>query len=540
MNQGDEDGDRPDGEQSAGADRAPHVGTGPDLIGALAASGVIDPEGAHEGDRSAEERVEGDDGGQSVGTTASRGFLWANVGVFTRYFSALVLAAVLARSLDTTDYAVMVTLMVVTFYFDNALDLGMGAALVYEQEEGITERVQVAFTANVLIASVLAVGALLTAPLIASFYHLQEFTNLFRCLAIVVLLSGLTTIPWALFMRGMNFRSRAAVEVARDMTRFVVTLGLVAAGLGAWAVMIGLISAYAVWLSMTWLFIRFRPVLRWNREIVGELFSYAWRMAGTRLLGVLALNGDYIIVGNQRRDQYPLYYQAFRLPEFVMGAQLNAMSAVLFPMYSRIRAEGQVAMRDALYKALRLVALFSLPVGIGLALVARDGILLMYGSESTVAIQTMELLSLTGCIVGLGYATGDLLFAIGRPGVMVRINSVMVPTMLFLMFLVARHGVVWVALVHLCVGLVFTIVRQLVVNRIVGANGSRVVASLVPAVIVSACVLACALPVRLVTDAGFSSLVLIVLAGAVGGVIGLGISRSARGELLDVVAKVRG
>ena len=31
----------------------------------------------------------------------------------------------------------MVTLMtVVTFYFDTALDLGMGAALVYEQEEG--------------------------------------------------------------------------------------------------------------------------------------------------------------------------------------------------------------------------------------------------------------------------------------------------------------------------------------------------------------------------------------------------------------------
>src|SRR5690606_35156825 len=115
-----------------------------------------------------------------------RGFLWANVGVLTRYMSALVLAAVLARVLDTTDYAVMVTLMVVTFYFDNALDLGMGAALVYEQEEGITDRVQVAFTANIGVTAVLAVTALLASPLIASFFDLPGYTTLFRCLAIVV------------------------------------------------------------------------------------------------------------------------------------------------------------------------------------------------------------------------------------------------------------------------------------------------------------------------------------------------------------------
>ena len=514
----------------------PEEASGPDLIGALAASGVIDPEGATAGDAATGAEPEE----QSVGTSASRGFLWANVGVFTRYASALVLAATLARSLSTDDYAVMVTLMIVSFYFDNALDLGMGAALVYEQETGITERVHVAFTANVGVTVVLSAVAFFMAPLIASFYHLQDYTAVFRCFAVVVLLSGLTTIPWALFMRNMNFRSRAAVEVSRDMTRFVVTLGLVAGGFGAWAVMIGMIAGYSVWMVMTWLFIKFRPALRWNLEIVKELFAYAWRMAGTRLLGVLALNGDYIIVGNQRRDQYPIYYQAFRLPEFVLGAQLNAMSAVLFPMYARIRAEGKVAMRDALYKALRLVGLFSIPVGVGLALVARDGILLMYGSSSTVAIRTMEILSVTGCVVGLGYATGDLLFAIGRPGVMARINGVMVPVMLGAMWIVARHGVIWVATVHLVTAVVFTLIRQLVVNRIVEAQARSVLASLVPGVIVSLSVLALALPVRLSTQPGFASMVLIVLAGGAGGLIGVGISRSARHEFLDVVAKVRG
>jgi PST family polysaccharide transporter len=480
---------------------------------------------------------------ESVGTAASRGFLWANVGVFTRYASALVLAAVLARVLTPTEYAVMVTLMVVTYYFDNALDMGMGAALVYEQETGITRRVQVAFTATLGVTSVLAAVALLGAPVIANFFKLPDYESLFRCLAIVVVLSGCAAIPWSLFVRSMDFRRRAIVEVVRDGTRFVVTLVLTVGGYGAWGVMIGLIAAYLVWATLTWIFMRFRPTLTWDLKIAKELFSYAWRMAGSRLLGVLSLNGDYVVVGNRRPDQYPQYYQAFRLPEFVLGAQLNAMSAVLFPMYSRIRAEGQMPMREALYKALRMVALFSLPVGIGLALVARDAIALMYGLDgeaATVATQTMEVLSIAGCFAGLGFATGDLLFAIGRPGVMVRINAVMVPVMLVGMWIVAPQGVVWVAVVHLVVAMIFTLVRQLVVNRIVDASGAQVAAALVPGVVISACILAAALPVRLSTDGGFVSMLLIVAAGALGGLVGLGISRSARGEVVDLVAKLRG
>ena len=105
----------------------------------------------------------------SLGTTASRGFLWANLGIFTRYVTALILAAVLARVLSPVDYAVMVTLMLITFYFDNALDLGMGAALVYEQEEGVSERVQVASGTPLLVVAGLplpvAVAVLLPLPL---------------------------------------------------------------------------------------------------------------------------------------------------------------------------------------------------------------------------------------------------------------------------------------------------------------------------------------------------------------------------------------
>ena len=478
--------------------------------------------------------------GQSLGTKASRGFLWANVGIFTRYVTALILAAVLARVLPTQDYAVMVTLMLITFYFDNALDLGMGAALVYEQEEGVSERVQVAFTANVGLGLVLAVMAFVGAPFIADYFQQESFVAVFRCLAIVVVLSSLTTVPWSLFMRNMDFRRRAVVEVSRDLSRFAVTIGLAVAGFGAWSVMIGLLVAYSVALVLTWAVLRFRPTFRWDAAIVRQLFAYAWRVAGNRVLGILALNGDYFVVGNRRNDQFATYYQAFRLPEFVMGAQLNGLSAVLFPMYSRIRSQGDEALREAMYKALRLVALFSLPVGVGLALVARDSFSAFYGTENLVGIRTMEIISLAGAVTGLGFATGDLLMAINRPGILLRLNAVMVPIMLVSMWFAAPFGIPWVAAIHLAIQLVFVALRQLIVNRIIGASGMLALGALVPGLVVAGFVTAAALPVRLLTGVGFLSLVAIAGAGALGGLLALTVYPPARRELTDLVTKLRG
>ena len=477
---------------------------------------------------------------EDLGTAATRGYLWANVGLLSRFGVAFVLASVLARSLSKSDYDAMVALTVVMLYADTTLDLGMGASLIYEQETGRSRRVNVAFTANVALALVLAVAAVGLAPVLGAVFNLADYVGVFMIMGPIIVISGLNTVPWALLNRDLSFRPRAVSELLRDGTRLVLTLILVLHyDLGIWGVVWGFVASRTVWTVVTWIATRYKPILAWERSIVKELFAYAWRMAGNRFLGLLALNGDYFVVGN-RTSSLDLYYQAFRLPEIVMGGQLNAMSAVLFPMYSRIRTEGPDALRSAMYRALRIVGLFSIPVGIGLALVARDVITVMFGTGDSAAVPTMELISLTGCVTGLGFATGDLLYAINRPGLLMRINLVMVPTMLATMWFVAPHGIEWVAFTHLCIQAVFVTIRQVVVNGLVGASMMKVVLSCGPGVVVATGVLVFALPVRLLTDAGALSGLLVTLAGAVGAALALVVSRPARTELMELVAKVRG
>ncbi len=476
----------------------------------------------------------------NLGTTATRGYLWANLGILSRFGAALVLAAVLARELTPVEYSVMVALTVVMLYADTALDLGMGASLIYEQGTGHDRRVHIAFTANVGFSIVLAVLAVALSPALAALFKLSEYVTVFMVMGPLVVITGLNTVPWALFTRDLTFKPRAYTELARDGSRLAVTLVLVIGfGLGIWGVVWGFLVSRVIWTACTWVLTRFRPRIAWETSVVKELFAYAWRMAGNRFLGILAVNGDYLVVGN-RTSSLDLYYQAFRLPEIIMGGQLNAMSAVLFPMYSRIRNDGREALRDAMYQALRIVALFSIPVGVGLALISRDAITVMFATGNTAAVPTMEIISITGCVTGLGFATGDLLYAINRPGLLMKINLVMVPTMLIAMWFAAPHGIAWVAFTHLVTQVVFVGIRQLFVNHLVGASMLQVVVSCWPGVAVSLGVAAFALPVRLVTDAGFLSGLAITAAGSLGALVVLGLSASTRDVLTGVISKLRG
>ena len=229
--------------------------------------------------------------------------------------------------------------------------------------------------------------AFFIAPVVTSFFNLEGYEAIFRCLPILILMSGMTTVPWALFERELEFRKRAIVEVTRDFGRFVITIALAAAGFGAWAVMIGLFFTYAIWLVGTWYFIRFRPRPAWDTPTVKELFAYAWRMAGNRLLGMLALNGDYFIVGQPPAQPVSDLLPGVPAAGVRDGRRSSTPCRRCCSRCTRGSAPtGPRPCVQAMYKALRLVALFSFPVGAGLALVARDSIHVMYGTDAPVAV----------------------------------------------------------------------------------------------------------------------------------------------------------
>src|SRR3954454_2152562 len=129
----------------------------------------------------------------------------------------------------------------------------MGAALIYEQEKGQTDRVAVAFTVNVGVATTLAAVIFAAAgPINDFFFHGANNVAMFQVVAALIFIKGLGQVPDSLLRRDMDFRRRVRADFTRSLGRFVVSVALLAAGVGPISMIIGVTVAEILAVAVTW------------------------------------------------------------------------------------------------------------------------------------------------------------------------------------------------------------------------------------------------------------------------------------------------
>lgn len=477
----------------------------------------------------------------SIGKKAAGGFAWALIGFLFMQVGSFATYTYATKILGAEGIGVVGTALTLVFWIDVLLSVGMGASLIYEQEKGQTERVAVAFTVNVTVAVILATAMFFGAGAIDAFFQ-ADHPEIFRVLAVLILVKGLGQVPDAMLKRDLDFRRRVRADFTRSVGRLIVTVALLSAGMGPVAMVIGVLTAEIAAVSLTWWLTRFKPRLNFDFRVAGQMAKFGAAMFAAQLLGMMWLQGDYFFITRYfgaKSDEFGSYYTAFRLPELILGSVYNLFSNVAFPAYSAARVQGMDALRAASLKSLRILCLFGFTVGVGMSLIARDFVTVVFGNIDG-AIPIMELLCLAGGFTAVGYASGDIYAAIGKPRLGMYFSMAFLPLLFGGFAFAISHGIVWMAAVHVVVMIPYSIFRIEVANRLIGTTWKQSLAALRPMVVAVIGVVAFALPVRLSTDAGFFSLIGIVAAGVIGAGLGLAIGDRTMGrEILAGADKVK-
>lgn len=461
--------------------------------------------------------------GTSMAARAVKAFLWAVTSFGLQRFITFVGTLVLARILVPQDFGLVAAGVAIMTYFEMMLDLGVGSTVVYEQEEGISDRVHTAFSLNVALGALIAVGGALAAPVIARFFQAPDDTALFRFMFLYLFLRAAGQVPDAVLRRDLAFRRRMLAEVSRGGIRVAVAIPLAVAGMGAWSIVIGMVIGETVSTLVTWWAARFRPRWRLDRGALRALLTYGTSMLGVRVVSELSNNGDYLVVGNRLGpDELGIYSIAYRVPELILATVFWLYSMVAFPVYSKASATERGKVRRGMLRSLQLTTLFAFPAGVGLALVADDAIRVLFTETWAPAIGPMVLIALGFAASSVAVASSDVLPAVGRPGTLFAINAVLLPPMLIAMILAApRAGLVGVAAVQLVATVVYLPILQHFVNAELGTRPVDVFAALGPATSAAVGVLALAWLPRMLVDPGVIRLIATVLAGIAGAVIGV-------------------
>lgn len=476
---------------------------------------------------------------RSLSGRAVRSFLWSALSYGSTKLVLFGVTLVLARLLTPADFGVVAAGLAVIAFLEIAIDLGVGAAVVYEQEAGLSLRVRTAFTLNLLIAAACTLAGVLVAPAIAGFFHVPQAGDLFQVMFCYLLLRGAGQVQDAVLQRDLRYDARTVIDVVRAAVRAVVSLVLAFDGAGAWALVWGLIVAEAVAVALYFCYVRLVPTLRLDRSISTALLRFGLPVLGLKIVNWFSTSSDDLIVGNRLGPSaLGLYTIGFQLRQLSIDSVYWIFGKIAFSVYAKARTYGPEAFKKATLRALQLVTLFGFSMGTGLAIVVPNAVPLLFSSKWEPAVPATVFLVLASGLGSIGFASGDIFPALGRPGTLLRLTTACVAVMVVGFLFAAPLGITAVAMVHFFFQLFYGLLRLHVANRLVGSTWRESLAAMRPAAVAALGIATTALPVSLLLPHDWAGLIATVGAGTAGALIALALfSRKIFTDLASLVGQ---
>jgi PST family polysaccharide transporter len=148
------------------------------------------------------------------------------------------------------------------------------------------------------------------------------------------------------------------------------------------------------------------------------LLGYGINIVGVDLLGILLLNIDYLLVGRYLgAANLGVYTLAFRMPDLLILQFARTLSGVIFPIYTRMR-DVPGSLSKGFLMTTRYISLITVPLGVGLALLARPFVLAIFTEKWADAIPVVRAISIYAMLLSLAYNAGSAYKAEGRPQVL--------------------------------------------------------------------------------------------------------------------------
>ncbi len=351
-----------------------------------------------------------------LGTRALRGSLWNLVAFGLNKGALLVTTVVVTRLLTAEEMGVWSLALVVLSYVDLFNEFGLGTAVIHHRDRSYRPA-DVAFGLSIAIGALFSVVGFVTAPLVAELLGEEELTGVLRLLSVVYVLASFYQVQHGLLARELQFQRRVGPEMARSLTKAVVAIWLAVEGFGAYSLVWGQIAATIVGVVGYWIVTPWRPrpvvesadgsitarIRRPDRPDRADGSSGAERRLHLHQSGEIGTAA----VG--------IYTVAFRLPELAVLTVPVVVGQALVSAYVRLRDQPE-ALAEALARTMRSVATVTVPIGVGLALVADPLVDVLFGTRWAEAAPLLEVLGPATVLMALAFPVGDLLKAIGRPG----------------------------------------------------------------------------------------------------------------------------
>jgi O-antigen/teichoic acid export membrane protein len=355
----------------------------------------------------------------------------------------LLSVAILARLLIPEDFGIIGFAMLVIGLLDLVTGISTDAELIRHK---LADRAyyNAAWTMNILRG--LAVAALMIALMqpAVGFFGEPRLAAIMLALAAIPLIQGFENVGIVEFRKQLEFDREFRFLLATRLLGTLATLGLAFALRNYWALAVGSILRTVFRVALSYWVHPFRPGL--NLARVPEIFLFSrWMMLQNLASGVYERLPGFVI-GRE--------WSSSALAFFNMGKEIADLSTTeirapirraLYPGLAQI-TDRRERLGDVLVESTGMLALLTLPMPLGIALVANDLVPLFLGAQWQPMVSVLQPLCIAASFAALGTNSQLAYMALNRSHLAAVASLVRVLLLLLLLVIVApSYGVVGVA-----------------------------------------------------------------------------------------------
>jgi PST family polysaccharide transporter len=242
-------------------------------------------------------------------------------------------------------------------------------------------------------------------------------------LAFVFLISSLEDIPKAILTKNLYFKIKFLPDTLQAIFKGVVSIACALAGMGAASLVIGHLTGAVVSVVTYWIVVPWRPKLEMTVQWVRSIFSYGSGLVATNILSYILVNVDYLFIGYYLgAAALGVYTIAFRIPDLLIVQFCSLVGKVIFPALTKLRHDAD-ALKEAFLKTMNYVSLITVPLGLGLMLIAEPFVLTVFTDKWLEAVQVMRAISLYALFLSLAYNASHAYKASGAISVMTSVST---------------------------------------------------------------------------------------------------------------------
>jgi O-antigen/teichoic acid export membrane protein len=416
----------------------------------------------------------------SLASKTVKSAAWTYFGYILSKSSNFLTTLVLARLLIPAEFGIVGFAVTTMAFLDAVRDFGIVLALIQRRKD-VERAAHTAFWLNIVTNLVIWLVAVIVSPFVADFFREPLITLILPIMSFSFVINSFGATHDALLQREMQFSKRIVPQFFNSLFKGIASITLAFMGYGVWSLVWGLLVGQTAYTILVWRVVDFRPRWLFEWSVAKDLLSYGYKISLDSFLSALQANIDYVFIGRLLGEvALGAYTIAFRVPELIIINLCTVVAQILFPAYASIQDDLD-ELRAAVLTALRYIAIITVPMGVGLALIATLFIPTLFGAEWTEAGPIMGALALYGLLLSISWNIGDVYKAIDRADILWKTAIFEFVLLAPILYIMAQDSAFAVAIGHVFVAFIVSMVRLIIAVRILKLSFIKTIAQFIPA-----------------------------------------------------------